>query len=388
MTSSSRVGSPLGLARAEKRAAGALKIIAHNGAAIWGGAEINLTHLLSGLQRRGHEITLCCNHDIVADHATRYLVPSIIRPLRGDLMLGDALKFARFLRQQQPDALVISTFKKIWLAGLAAQRAKVARTIMRVSLASDTPRRWKYRYALRHWIDVVTLNAESMRARFLAGDPALDASKVITLHDGVEPLRVGKAPGAVRAELKIAPDALVIGTLARLSQQKRLERLIAVTAQLPGVHCVIAGEGTQRQRLESAIAQHDVRERVHLLGHRADTGDVLGALDLLVITSDKEGMANTMLEALWAGVPVVSTPVSGAQEALEPGPDGTPGRITAGFETQEITAAVRELLEQTAARQEMRRAALARARERFSFERMVDQFESLLRGGSIARPVQ
>lgn len=47
-----------------------------------------------------------------------------------------------------------------------------------------------------------------------------------------------------------------------------------------------------------------------------------GALDLLVITSRTEGMSNTMLEALAAGLPVVSTPVSGAREALEPLTDG------------------------------------------------------------------
>src|SRR5262245_39616996 len=112
-------GSPLGLAHATRRVAaqkdGPLRIVAHNGAAVWGGAEINLTHLLAGLQRRGHHITLCCNHEVVADRAARQLLPTIIRPLRGDLMFGDALSFARFLEQQKPDALVLSTFKKIWL---------------------------------------------------------------------------------------------------------------------------------------------------------------------------------------------------------------------------------------------------------------------------------
>jgi glycosyltransferase involved in cell wall biosynthesis len=389
MTSSSRVGSPLGLARAQQRVsarkAGALRIVAHNGASIWGGGEIYLTRLLVGLQQRGHEVTLCCNHELVADRATRYLVPSIVRPLRGDLMFGDALNFARFLRQQQPDVLFVSTFNKVWLAGLAAQRAGVPLTIARVGLTSHTPRRWKYRYALRNWFDVAALNAESMRAGFLRGDPRLDPDKVVTLLDGVERPVLRQAPGALRTTLRIPPGAPVIGALARLSRQKRLERLVAVTAQLPGVHCIVAGDGGERGRLQREAERLGVQDRMHLLGFRDDIGDVLSALDVFVITSDQEGMANAMLEALTLGVPVVSTPVSGAQEALEPGPHGPPGRIVAGFEPEQIVPAVRALLEQPELRERMSSAARERARERFSFERMLNDFETLLRDRLSAR---
>ena len=388
MTFSSRVGNPLGLAQASQRAqarkAGALSIVAHNGAAVWGGAEINLVHLLTGLQQSGHEVTLCCNHDLVADRAARHLIPTVVKPLRGDLMLGDAVSFARFLRQQQPDVLVLGTFKKIWLGGLAAQRAKVPLTITRVSLASDTPRRWKYRYALEHWINIVTLNAESMRARFLADGPRVDPAKVVTLHDGVEQPRLRAGAAALRAQLRIPAQAKVIGTIARLSRQKRLERLLAVTADLPGVHCIIAGEGSELARLKTEVQRLNLSDRVHLLGFRDDIGDVLNALDVFLITSDQEGMSNAMLEALWLGVPVVSTPVSGAHEALAPDAAGAPGRVTKSFEVAELTAAVRELLNDARLREQASERARARAQERFSFERMVLDFETLMRAGPAA----
>ncbi|HSL69402.1 MAG TPA: glycosyltransferase family 4 protein, partial [Longimicrobiales bacterium] len=146
MTSSSPGASPLGLAQAQRRAAAdaPLRITAHNGASIVGGAERALIALLDGLQRRGHQVALVCNHDIVADAAVQQLVPAIVLPLRGDLMLGDAFAFARFLRRDLPDALIVGTFKKVWLAGLAASRAGVPQTVARVGLASDTPRRIKY----------------------------------------------------------------------------------------------------------------------------------------------------------------------------------------------------------------------------------------------------
>jgi glycosyltransferase involved in cell wall biosynthesis len=338
---------PLGLAEAQRRATreGSLRIVAHNGAAIVGGAERALIALLHGLQQRGHDVSLACNHEIVADAAVRRLVPALVSPLRGDLVFGDALQFARFLRREQPSALLLGTFKKIWLGGIAAARAKVPRTIARVGLASDTPRRWKYRFALQKWIDCVVLNAESMRADFLRDQPGLDPERVVTIHTGVTTPAVKKEAGALRRELGIPTGARVVGAVARLSRQKRLERLLDVTAELPGVHCVIAGDGSERDRLQERSNSAELKGRVHLLGERADVGDVLAALDLFVLTSDQEGMSNAMLEALAAGVPVVSTPVSGAREALAPlGEGAAPGVVIESFEPSAIRAAVNQLL--------------------------------------------
>ncbi len=376
---------PLGLAEAQRRvtAEGKLRIVAHNGAALVGGAERALIALLQGLQRRGHEVSLACNHEIVVDAAVRKLVPALVLPLRGDLVFADVQRFTRFLRREQPSALLLGTFKKIWLGGMAGSRAGVQRTVVRVGLSSDTPRRWKYRFALKHWIDTVVLTAESMRADFLAGEPAFPAARVVTIRTGVVPQQRNALPGLVRRELHIPADARVIGTVARLSKQKRLERLLDVTATLPGVHCIIAGAGSEDSRLRSLAANAQLQGRVHLVGERTDVGDILDALDVFVLTSDQEGLSNSMLEALASGVPVVSTPVSGAREALEPLPlAGAPGTVTSSFDVSEIQRAVAAILRDGAMRVRMSEAARLVAQERFDFERMLDDWETVLRGGA------
>src|SRR6185436_7512571 len=82
------------------------------------------------------------------------------------------------------------------------------------------------------------------------------------------------------------------------------------------VRCLIAGDGPEREPLERLANELGIGARVTWLGHREVVGDVLDALDVFVVTSRVEGMSNAMLEALAAGVPVVSTRVSGAAEAL------------------------------------------------------------------------
>ena len=356
-----------------------LRIVAHIGARIIGGAELSMLRRLQGLQRRGHHVVLCCNHDVIMAEAARWQVEAVRMPLRGDLVLGDAVRFARFLRRERADVLVICTFKKIWLAGMAAALAGVHGTVASVGLASDTPRRLKYRIALRRWIDTVVLNAATLRRPFIAGLGAPADVRVLVVHDGVDPSPVLQSPADFRASLGIPRGAVVIGTVARLARQKRLERLIDALALLPNhVHAVITGEGGERALIEEAIAHHGLQKRVHLLGHRNDVGTCLAALDVYVVTSDQEGMSGAMLEALAAGLPVVSTPVSGAAEALEPLPNGArPGVITDGFTAEAVAAELKPLIADTQMCAAMG-AAAATASERFTLQSMVDSWETVL----------
>jgi glycosyltransferase involved in cell wall biosynthesis len=388
MTYNSPAVSPHGLTEARtlsvEKKEGRLRVVAHNGASLVGGAERALLMLLCGLRDRGHSVSLACNHEIVADEATRRRLPAIVLPLRGDAVVGDAWRFAQYLRREAPNALLLGTFKKIWLGGMAAARAGVPRTVARVGLASDTPRRWKYRFALRHWIDAVVLNAESMRPSFEAGATGFDLWRIVTIHNGVVTPPRRQPPRAVRGELGIPAEAQVIGAIARLSRQKRLERLIDATAKLPAVHCIIAGAGSQQDQLTARIRELGLQDRAHLLQHRDDVGDVLDALDLFVVCSDQEGMSNSMLEAMSTGLPVVSTPVSGAHEALAPLRDGrTPGCVLQSFEPDELARIVGGLLEKPALLRMMGEAAAQAATERFDFDRMVSSYEAVLRGGAL-----
>lgn len=376
-----------------------LRIAAHISAAEWGGAERRSLALLAGLARRGHDVVVYCNTERIADRAREAGLAAVISPLRGDVMIGNALAFARRLRQQRPDVLLLITFRRLLLGALAGRLAHVPRVISRVGLASDVARSTKYRFVLRRWIDDVVVNAESLREPFIASLPhdaglrvhvipngvqshisvqphvGLQSHDDVESRDDVQPSDGILSREAARAEMGIPPDALVIGSVARLVKQKRLDRLLDATSGLDGVHAVIAGDGYLRDELEQLAAQRAVTDRVHFLGHREDVDTVHRALDVYVVTSDQEGMSSGMLEAMAAGLPVVSTPVSGAAEALE---DEPVCGIVTDFEPARIADAIRTLLSDPARRRAYSEAAAAVARGRYGFETMVDRWESLL----------
>ncbi len=356
-----------------------MRIVAHNGARIYGGAERATVKLLRALADRGHDVTLLCNDVLVAEEAKARGLQAMLSPVGGDIAVPHALRLAAHLRRIDPDAFIIGTFKKLFLASLGAQLARVPRVVARVGLESDTPRSGKYRMALRRWVDGVAVNAERMVEPF-ASLEGFGPHKVKLIHNGVRaPMPTGEA-GLLRKQLGIAPDAFVVGTVCRLVSQKRIDRLVEAMALVnDSIHCIIAGDGIQREQIASQMSALGVARRVHLLGHRDDVGNVLRALNVYVVSSDREGLSNSMLEAMAAGLPLISTPVSGAADALE---GSHPAGIITGFDEQSLARAMEQLHINRSRLKEMAQAAKHRADTKFSMERMADEWEAFLSGAT------
>lgn len=355
-------------------------VAAHLAAHIWGGAERAVTLLLRGLQSRGARVHLYCNDPRVSERARALGVPTSIEVLGGDIAVHDAIRFSYTLRRDRPDVLIVGTFKKMWLASLAARLGGVARVIARIGLQTDTPRNSKYRRVMSRWVDTIVLTADATRETYRRMLPSFDPARIVTIPTGVIRPKVTRTRDETRDELGVPRHARVIGAVARLAKQKRFDRLLEAMAELPSdVYGVLAGDGNELGPLENLARTLGIDTRVHFAGRREDVGNVLSALDVFVISSDKEGLSNAMLEALSLGVPVVSTDVSGARDALAAPPGGiAPGEIVS-FEPKALAAAIRRILDDPALRRRMSDAAEHRARDRFDFDRMLDEWERVLR---------
>ncbi len=119
----------------------------------------------------------------------------------------------------------------------------------------------------------------------------------------------------LRAELGLAPDTLVIGSVGRLHESKGADVLLsAFRAAAPaGAALVFVGEGPQRARLEKL---RDGDPRIHFLGYRAGVQDCLREFDLFVSPSREESFGLAIVEAMSAGLPVIATAAEGPAEFL------------------------------------------------------------------------
>lgn len=166
---------------------------------------------------------------------------------------------------------------------------------------------------------------------------------------------------AVRVQLGLPLDAVVVGAVNRLSPQKDPLALVrafaAVVEQVPGAHLVVAGDGPLRKQVDRVVAAAGLSGSVHLLGLRNDVPRLLGAFDVFLSTSLWEGLPRTIVAAMAAGVPVVATGADGVVDIVD---DGVTGRLVPPQAPAAAAEAVLQLLADPSSARRMAREAHAR----------------------------
>ncbi|MFT6733285.1 MAG: glycosyltransferase involved in cell wall biosynthesis [Polaribacter sp.] len=124
----------------------------------------------------------------------------------------------------------------------------------------------------------------------------------------------------VRDELGIKDENILIGSVGRLVEVKNYPSLIRAFSLLlkrqPNTRLALAGDGPEKARLSVLIDELDLKDKVFLLGRREDVPSVMNAYDIFVLPSFREGLSNTILEAMSAALPAVVTNVGGSPEIV------------------------------------------------------------------------
>jgi glycosyltransferase involved in cell wall biosynthesis len=173
------------------------------------------------------------------------------------------------------------------------------------------------------------------------------------------------ARAAVRRQLGVGPDRIVVAHVARVDPMKDHATFLAAMAELPDLNAWAIGAGTEGL---------PDRPNVLRLGRRDDMAALLAAADFIVSSSAfGEGFSNAIAEGMACGVPAVATDVGDARDII-----GDTGAVVPPRDPHALAAAIRALAEDTPA-QRVARGALARQRiaERFSLERAVARFAAL-----------
>ena len=211
------------------------------------------------------------------------------------------------------------------------------------------------------------------------------SDRVVRIPNGIPVTRYAAAPDpeALPGYAKSAGE-IVIGTVAGLRAVKNLPRLVRAFAGMttPGARLVIVGSGPESERIVAEARRLGVADRVHLPGFLADPARYIGLFDVFALSSDSEQFPISLVEAMAAGLPVVSTDVGDVPDMVSP--DNLPLIVH-----REDEAAFTAALDSLAARADLRRALGLANRERAAAEydeaRMIDLYAALY-GEAIRRP--
>lgn len=193
---------------------------------------------------------------------------------------------------------------------------------------------------------------------------------------GVDPDRVR----ALRQDLEIPDDHLIVGNVAHLRAQKGHDLWLRTAARIanarPDTSFVIVGREKQagyQEELESLAQRLGVADRVRFAGFQPDPYPYLAAFDVFLMASQFEGFPIALVEAMAMGRAVVSTDVGGVAEAIG---DEEAGLLAPAGDKVALATQVLALLDDDARRDAVATRAKARARAEFTVERMVSLVES------------
>jgi glycosyltransferase involved in cell wall biosynthesis len=364
-----------------------MKIAIHNSARVWGGNEKWMLAVARGLLGRGHDVVVCCRGG--GEVARRVEAEGArvcgVRP-GGALDVPRAVSFARWLRRERPDALLLTSWKGTFWGAWAARRARVPRVVVRLGIVR-TPKRTGIALAFRRWVDAMIVNAPEIRDAWRRDAAYVPPERIHVVLNGIEPAPIERAEARRRLLDELGADeaSLLVAGAGHVTRRKGFDLLIDAfaRAEIPNARLVIAGDGPELPELRRRAAERGIADRVHWLGHRDDVPELLAGCGLFVLSSRNEGMANVMLEAMAAGTPVIAADISGVRTALGPGADGLPaGWIVPPDDAPALASALREvaaLLRDSPAAVDARAAeAMRRVQQRFGVDRMVAEVEAVL----------
>jgi sugar transferase (PEP-CTERM/EpsH1 system associated) len=183
-----------------------------------------------------------------------------------------------------------------------------------------------------------------------------------------------------RKELNIDEKIKVIGIVARLSAEKDHENLLQafsiVTKDIQYVNLIIIGDGILRDELEKKSKKLGLEDKVFFLGLRQDIPELLSIMDLFVLSSIREGIPLTILEAMVAGLPIVATSVGGIPEVII---NEETGILVPSKNPTALANAIVRILSDSSLAQRMGSKGNERIKETFSIQRTIAEYERLYR---------
>jgi glycosyltransferase involved in cell wall biosynthesis len=228
-------------------------------------------------------------------------------------------------------------------------------------------------------IDRMVALSEGEREDYIAFSVS-KPDKMVTIHSGVDVTRFMKAQVNIEEKKKslgLNTKGLVVGTVGWLLPIKGplylLKAMEVIWQTNPEIHLVYVGKGGLEAEVKKETYRIGVSDKVTFLGWRDDIPEIMQILDIFTLPSLNEGMGRVLVEAMAAGKPIVASNVGGIPDLVK---DGQNGFLVKPGDANDLSFAIKRLLDDKKMREEMGRKGRAMAGD-YSVEKMIEKIDAL-----------
>ena len=353
-----------------------------------GGTERQVVNLVKHLDYSKFELYFGCfrRHGQFLSEVEKLGVPISeydVHSLYNHHSIWHRLRLAKLLRQNRIHIVHTYGFYSSAFAVPAAKLAGVPLVVCSVRDTGEllTPLQKRVQTAACRMADSVLVNADAVRQWLIS--QGIKDQKIEVIHNGIDVSRFEQIRGsnAVRQELGIPDNAPIVAMFSRLNRMKGVEYFLeaaaAISAAIPEARFLIVGDTRQADRayaeeLQARAIELGLRDKLIFTGFRLDVPRLLSQASVSVLPSLSEGLSNSLLESMAAGVPVIATRVGGNPEIVK---DGVTGMLVPPQDAAALAAGMRTLLENPQLACRFGEAGRQRILDHFSLERMVEKTE-------------
>jgi glycosyltransferase involved in cell wall biosynthesis len=344
-----------------------------------GGLERIVLDLISAGQARGQQVSVLCleRRGILAKDAESLGAYVACVDKESGLKLRLGRRIEPILNKLNPDVVHCHQVAATFYAGPPARRAGVP-VIVHTEHNNHYSRRFRTRILGRiacRFVDrffCVSENIQDEVLRYKIAKP----NKVQVVTNGIRLDHFEAANDLnLKKELGLQQGDLVIGTVARLCEQKRQDILInafaKVHASRPNGRLLIVGDGHLKSELQQLVNRLKIGPYVHFAGYQPEPWRYLSVMDVFALSSAYEGMPLSILEAWACGLPVIASGVGGLPEMI----NGTDAGVL--FPSGDIDALATKLIEfidNETMRKEFGQRGRKIVHQSYSVERMADRY--------------
>lgn len=371
-----------------------MKILQIQGLAAQGGAEIHTSILSTGLLERGHEIIIAAPNTKskpIDDAEAAGCRVVHFKQVRSWIRLFDVRAgalVADLVRKEKIDLV----HSHLWNADVLAIMAKFATGVPAVAtmhgpyITSTTKRRAIhhlhraiYRRLMRRMNRIIAISNFVKQISMEDLDMGPDQIDVVYNCSDVALYNRPRERGKIRNALGVAESDVVFGLIGEITERKGplefVQAGISILREGRPVKFMLVGDGPMRAECERLIGQAGFEDRFIFTGYRTDVPDLLAAMDVLAVTSVREGFGRTITEAMSTGLPVIAYDSGAPAEIII---DGTTGFLVPDLDVNGLSIRMHMLQEDSDLRTRLGKAGLKRAITEFDIPVFIARTERIL----------